>query len=193
MSRQCDVCNWRRAEATVEDMLEFVTCEICDQSRAEATAHGMAGYMVCGACRAADLAAGTEQAMTVHLVGVQTDGSLHRWVCSCQCDPGNWVMSARSAREGGRRHLAVTDQSQQAGLLVLEEFSSPSGRPHRHVAEMMVDGVRISEQSLEPVRNGVGIWIEEYDGAVAVQLSLYAMARLAEFFAHLPDRYPSRT
>lgn len=59
MSRQCDVCNWRRAEATGANMLEFVTCEVCDQRRAEATAHGMAGYMVCEACRAGDLAAGS--------------------------------------------------------------------------------------------------------------------------------------
>lgn len=87
----------------------------------------------------------------------------------------------------------MSDQSQQAGLLVLEEFWPPAGRPYRHVVEMMADGVRIYEQRLEPVKNGVGIWIQEYDGAVAVQLSLYAMARLVEFFAHLPDRYPSRT
>jgi hypothetical protein len=168
-------------------------CDACDNLRVVAIDNDMAGYMACEVCRAADLAAETRRAMTVHLVGVQTDGSLHRWVCSCQCDPGNWVMSARSAREGGRRHLAATDQSQQAGLLVLEELRPPAGRPYRHVVEMMADGVRIYEQRLEPVKNGVGIWIEEYDGAVDVQLSLYAMARLAEFFAHLPDRYPSRT
>jgi hypothetical protein len=165
-------------------------CNVCDHRRAVAIDNNMAGYMVCEACRAADLAAGTEQAMTVHLVGVQTDGSLHRWVCSCQCDPGNWVMSARSAREGGRRHLAVTDDTE---LDVL----SACGHLHGVASGAIVCDPADTERTYAMLSDRVKNWRWAPDFTAVYDSAVYTLARIALDEYHrslqLPDRYPART
>lgn len=86
----------------------------------------------------------------------------------------------------------MSDRSWQAETLVLEEFDSTTRGKWRVVAEVDSDGVYIREQVLD-TRGGVQTWDHEYDGATAVNLSYYALARLIEHFGDLPQRYPRRT
>ena len=87
----------------------------------------------------------------------------------------------------------LSDLLPDGEVLVLEEFTKPSaGRGNRVVAYLNGDDeLTIAEEFLEKIRRGEPQWCQEYDGPTHVHLSPYALARLVEFFAQLPQRYPT--
>lgn len=42
--------------------------------------------------------------------GLETGGDRYRWVCSCDCTPGEWKTREFQARQGASKHVAAMER-----------------------------------------------------------------------------------